>query len=121
MSALAKSLLLFFLNLLDAQLTLIWVRFGFATEGNGLMAALLEMGNGPFLLVKLLTGAFSAYVLYRWSHLPLARRGMMLALSIYLALMCVHAATGINALGWQAPPPILSLLARLDAFFAFCF
>ena len=37
MGALTKSLVLFALNWIDAQLTLIWVRSGVASEGNGLM------------------------------------------------------------------------------------
>ena len=113
MSPLAKSLLLFLLNWLDAQLTIVWVRAGMATEGNGLMAHLLNAGNAPFLVIKLLTGALVAYTLYRWSHLTVARRGLKLALVIYLMLMCVHAATGLSALGWHAPETAVAFLVRL--------
>ena len=74
MSVLTKSLLLFVLNWLDAQLTIVWVRGGWATEGNGLMAHLLDAGNVPFLFTKLAVGAFVAYTLFRFSHLTLARR-----------------------------------------------
>jgi len=103
MGALAKSLLLFVLNWLDAQLTLFWVHANVATEGNGLMSELLNWGDGPFLFVKLAVGAFAAYTLYRCSHLPLARRGMQLVLTIYVGLMFIHAATGMSALGWDQP------------------
>ncbi|HEY0405335.1 MAG TPA: DUF5658 family protein [Pyrinomonadaceae bacterium] len=113
MSALSKALLLFALNWLDAQLTIIWVRAQLATEGNGLMAWLLDMGDGTFLAAKLLIGAFAAYVLYRCSHLKLARRGMTLALSIYFGIMFVHAATGMSALGWHAPETVLAYLSSL--------
>jgi hypothetical protein len=99
MSVLTKCLLLFLLNWLDAQLTIIWVRNGLATEGNGLMAYLLDAGNAPFLLTKIVVGAGVAFVLYRWSHLALARRGLRLVLGLYCALMFVHAATGVSALG----------------------
>ncbi|HEX8773316.1 MAG TPA: DUF5658 family protein [Pyrinomonadaceae bacterium] len=115
MSALAKSLLLFSLNWLDAQLTIIWVRSNLATEGNGLMARLLEMGDAQFLSVKLLIGAFAAYILYRYANRPLARRGMTLALGIYCALMFVHAATGMSALGWHAPERVLAYLDSLPS------
>ncbi|HEX8143443.1 MAG TPA: DUF5658 family protein [Pyrinomonadaceae bacterium] len=115
MSALAKSTLLFFLNWLDAQLTIIWVRANLATEGNGLMARLLEMGDAPFLYVKLGMGAFAAYVLYRYSHRPLARRGMKLVLAIYCALMFVHLATGMSALGWHAPERVLAFIDSLPS------
>ncbi len=103
MGALAKSFLLFVLNWLDAQLTLFWVHSNLASEGNGLMDQLLRVGDAPFMLVKLVVGAFAAYTLYRCSHLPLARRGMQLVLGIYIALMLAHAATGMSALGWSRP------------------
>ncbi len=109
MSAFSKSLLLFLLNWLDAQLTILWVRGGAATEGNGLMAYLLDRGNAPFLSAKLLVGALVAYTLYRFSHVALARRGLHLTLGLYLTLMLVHAATGASALGWQPPETVVAL------------
>ncbi len=122
MVTLSKSLLLFALNWLDAQLTILWVRLNVATEGNGLMAYILNLGEAPFLAVKLSIGAFAAYVLYRCSHLPLARRGMKLVLGIYLALLIVHAATGITALGWQAPHTVYAYFVGLpSAFLGFFF
>jgi hypothetical protein len=113
MSTLAKSILLFCLNWLDAQLTVVWVRKGFATEGNGLMATLLDMGDAPFILVKLAVGAFAAYILYRCSRYKLARRGMTLVLGLYLTLMVVHAATGMSALGWHAPEQFIAHVSNL--------
>ena len=110
MSAFSKSLLLFLLNWLDAQLTILWVRGGVASEGNGLMAYLLDLGNAPFLCAKLAVGGLVAYTLYRFSHLAVARRGLRLALGLYLALMLVHAATGASALGWHAPDALASVL-----------
>lgn len=112
MSAFSKSLLLFLLNWLDAQLTIVWVRAGVATEGNGLMAYLLDIGNAPFLSTKLLVGALVAYTLYRFSDVALARRGLRLALGLYLALMLVHAATGASALGWQPPGALVALVSN---------
>ncbi|MBV9928244.1 MAG: hypothetical protein JOZ96_24710 [Acidobacteria bacterium] len=109
MSVFSKSLLLFLLNWLDAQLTILWVRGGFATEGNGLMAYLLDLGNAPFLAAKLLVGGLVAYTLYRFSHLAVARRGLRFALGLYLALMLVHLATGASALGWHPPEALASL------------
>ena len=113
MGALAKSITLFLLNWLDAQLTLIWVRSDIATEANNLMAQLLNIGDAPFLLTKLAIGAFSAYVLYRCSHLTIARRGMKLALVVYGALMLVHAATGLSAMGWSEPLAMVTLISEL--------
>ncbi len=113
MTALSKCLLLFALNWLDAQLTIFWVRANLATEGNGLMAVLLDMGNGPFLAAKLLVGAFAAYVLYRCYHLTMARRGLTLVLGVYCCLMLVHAATGLSALGFDGHIEALAALERL--------
>ena len=113
MSALSQSILLFILNWLDAQLTIMWVRANLATEGNGLMASLLEMGVAPFLGVKLAVGAFAAYVLYRCSHMPLARRGMKLVLGLYVAVMLIHAATGMSALGWHGPEAVVAFFGGL--------
>jgi hypothetical protein len=117
MGDLSKSILLFVLNWLDAQLTILWVRSNVATEGNGLMARLLEMGNAPFLITKLAIGAFAAYMLYRCSHLKTARYGMSLVLTIYFALMVVHATTGMSALGWHATDAATSYLGALPNLF----
>jgi hypothetical protein len=113
MNALYQSLLLFGLNALDAQLTLFWVRANLATEGNALMARLLETGDVPFLGVKLAIGAFAAFILYRFSHLTLARRGLKVVLGVYLALMFVHAATGLSALGWHEHEAVLAFFTQL--------
>ena len=115
MGALTKSLLLFALNWLDAQLTLFWVHSNIASEGNGLMNQLLAMGDTPFLLVKLGIGAFAAFMLYRASHLPLARHGMRLVLTVYGLLMIAHFATGISALGWPAPLAVVTYISNVPS------
>ncbi|HEY6802229.1 MAG TPA: DUF5658 family protein [Pyrinomonadaceae bacterium] len=117
MGALSKSLLLFTLNWLDAQLTLVWIRMNVATEGNGIMARVLAHGELPFIGVKLAIGAFAAYILYRCAHLPIARRGMTLVLSVYFALMLIHAATGCAALGWHGPENLVAYVGQLPRAF----
>ena len=117
MVTLYQALLLFAMNWLDAQLTILWVRLDVATEGNGLMARILDLGEAPFLGFKLFIGAFAAYVLYRCAHLPLARRGMKLVLGLYLILMMIHIATGFSALGWQAPGTVAAYFGSLPAAF----
>ena len=122
MAALTKAILLFALNWLDAQLTILWLRLEIATEGNGLMASLLNHGEASFLSVKLFIGALAGYTLYRFAQFPIARSGMRLVLGIYLALMGVHALTGFSALGWQAPATVLTYFVSLPgAFLAFFF
>lgn len=117
MGTLYKSLLLFAMNWLDAQLTILWLRLDVATEGNGLMARILSLGEAPFLGFKLVVGALAAYVLYRCAHLRLAQRGMRLVLGIYLVLMMIHAATGFSALGWHAPETVVAYFGSLPAAF----
>ncbi len=99
MGRLSKSCLLFTLNWLDAQLTLLWIQLNVATEGNALMALVLDHGELSFLGAKLLVGGFAAYILYRCAHVPMARHGLTIVLGIYALLMLVHAVTGAVALG----------------------
>ena len=113
MGTLSKSLLLFGLNWLDAQLTLLWIRMNVATEGNALMAWVLEHGEFTFLGLKLVIGAFAAFILYRCAHLRLARHGLSAVLGMYLILMLVHAATGCFALGWDGPIVVLGYFEKL--------
>jgi len=110
---LSKSCLLFTLNWLDAQLTILWIRLGVATEGNALMARILQHGDLTFLGAKLVIGAFAAYVLYRCAHLQIAKRGLNFVLGIYVILMLVHVATGCVALGWQTPIVVVDYVGRL--------
>jgi hypothetical protein len=110
---LSKACLLFTLNWLDAQLTLLWIRLGVASEGNSIMARILEHGDLTFLATKLAIGAFAAYILYRCAHLPLAKRGLSVVLGIYVILMLVHVATGCVAMGWQAPVVLLGYVESL--------
>lgn len=117
MGALAKSVVLFALNWLDAQLTLYWVHSNIASEGNTLMAQLLDIGDGPFLLAKLGIGAFAALTLYRFSDLPIARRGMKLVLAVYAALMLAHVATALSALGWSKPLAMVTYLTNIPSSF----
>jgi len=110
---LSKSCLLFTLNWLDAQLTVLWIRLGVATEGNALMARILQHGDLAFIGAKLAIGAFAAYVLYRCAHLPIAKRGLNFVLGIYVVLMLVHVATGCVALGWQTPIVVVDYVGSL--------
>lgn len=113
MGTLSKSCLLFVLNGLDAQLTLLWIRLNVASEGNALMARVLEHGELPFLGVKIAIGGFAAYILYRCAHLRTARYGLTAVLGIYTALMLIHAATGCVAAGWNGPIVVLAYIENL--------
>jgi hypothetical protein len=100
MPLITPTVLLFMLNLLDALLTIIWVRSGVATEGNQMMARLLEMGDWPFLAAKIAVGIVTAVVILRWGNRPVARYGLTVALAAYISLMGIHLITGLEALGY---------------------
>lgn len=63
------------------------------------MARLLDIGDFPFLAVKLMVGFITAFVLWRWSERKLAKVGLTLALTVYVGLMGVHFVTGLSAAG----------------------
>ena len=112
-----ETFLLFSLNLLDAILTIVWVRSGVASEGNQLMAHLLDMGDLQFLAAKIAMGTFAAVVLLRWGNRKLARYGVATALAVYICVMGVHLMTYLTAVGY-----ISSLLGlRLAETFAILF
>jgi hypothetical protein len=115
----APTILLFGLNLLDALLTIVWVRSGVATESNQLMASLLDIGNGPFLAVKIAMGAIVAVVLLRWGSRPMARYGVSVALAVYIALMGIHLFTGLAAFGYVSADPLHELAKMSDQMLAF--
>lgn len=108
--------LLFSLNLLDAILTIIWVRSGVAPEGNHLMAALLDMSDLTFLGAKIAMGTFAAVVLLRWGNRKLARYGVSVALAVYISVMGIHLMTYLSAVGYlssleqQYAPQMLEVL-----------
>ncbi len=95
-----QTILLFVLNFLDAVLTIYWVRNGYATEGNQLMATLLDIGIFPFLAVKIAIGAVASFTLWRWGTLKVAKYGLATALTLYVGLMGVHLFTGLSAFGF---------------------
>jgi hypothetical protein len=111
--------LLFTLNIVDALLTLYWVRNGFATEGNQLMAGLLDMGDMPFLAVKVAVGAVAAFVLLRWRTVPLAKYGLAAALAVYTGLMGIHLLTGLSAFGYVSNTAVYDLADLPGKFFVF--
>lgn len=114
-----QTFLLFVLNLFDAVLTVYWVRNGFATEANHLMAGLLDLGNAPFLAVKITVGAITALVLSYWGHMKLARYGVTITLAVYLGLMVIHIFTGLSAIGLLSDSMIDSFTSVTNVAFAF--
>lgn len=71
------------LNLIDAALTLLFVRAGLAAEANPLMQELLERGPLAFVLGKLLIVSLGATLLWRCRERALAFAGAITALVAY--------------------------------------
>ena len=113
-----ETFLLFLLNLLDAMLTIVWVRHGVATEGNNLMAHLLDSGDFTFLSAKIAIGTITALVLLRWGNRALAKYGLALALAIYVSLMGVHVMTGLAAFGYVSHATIENIQIFADGLLA---
>ena len=90
--------LLFSLNLLDAILTIVWVRSGVAPEGNIFMATVMEHSDLAFLGVKIMMGTIVAVVLLRWGNRKLARYGVAVALAVYISVMGIHLLTFLTAI-----------------------
>jgi hypothetical protein len=113
-----QTVLLFALNFLDAVLTIYWVRNGFATEGNQLMATLLDIGDMPFLAVKVAIGAVTAVVLWRWRKKRLAKYGLTVALAVYISLMGIHFLTGLSAMGYVSNTFVHDFTKHIAGLFA---
>lgn len=114
-----QTFLLFALNFFDAILTIYWVHNGFASEGNQLMAGLLDAGYIPFLAVKLSVGAVAAIVFRHWGNLRVARYGLTFALGVYISLMGVHLVTGLSACGFISETTIDGFSQWSNVVFAF--
>jgi len=113
-----ETFLLFSLNLLDAILTIIWVRNGVATESNHLMARLLDSGDFTFLSAKIVMGTITALVLLRWGNRRLARYGLTVALAVYISLMGLHVMTGLTAFGYISKTALYDLQRLTDTLLA---
>jgi hypothetical protein len=107
--------------LLDAVLTIVWVRTGVAPESNHLMASLLDIGNVPFLAAKILMGSIVAVVLLYFGDRRVARYGLTVALTVYFGLMGVHLFTGLYAFGFFTKPFLAALISAADHVTSFVF
>jgi hypothetical protein len=114
-----QAIFLFTLNFFDGILTIYWIHNGFATEGNELMASLLDFGYAPFLAVKTAVGALTALTLWHWGNLRLAKYGLTLLLGIYVSLMGVHLITGLSGFGYISEASINNFTYWADAVIAF--
>jgi hypothetical protein len=92
--------LLFALNIVDALVTIFWIRYGITTEGNYLMATVLDYGEAPFFAIKLGMGLVTAGVLLYGAQYRLAQIGARLGLIAYSFAIASHILTGFAAKGY---------------------
>jgi len=81
---------LFFLNALDAALTLLWISTGASTEANPLMAWLLAHGAVPFLVVKLAIGFIVCMSLYAARYTTAGYRVTQAGIAAYALTIAAH-------------------------------
>lgn len=85
---LLKAIVVF--NLLDALLTLVWIRTGCALEANLLMKDLAENRPVLFVAVKLLLVSLGCLLLWRYQRLPTALAGMFVVFLALYAVLVLH-------------------------------
>jgi hypothetical protein len=78
------------LNLVDAVLTLLWVRLGFAAESNTLIDELLAESPVAFIGVKLALVGMGSWLLWNRRQSPLAVIGIFLAFVTYYGIVAYH-------------------------------
>ena len=78
------------LNLIDAVLTLLWVRAGFAREANPLLSRIVEEHAFLFVMGKLVLVFLATALLWRHRQQPLAVVGIFAAFLVYYAVLVYH-------------------------------
>jgi hypothetical protein len=86
--AIVKSVLV--LNLIDALLTLFWVRAGLAAEANTLMDELVNENAVLFVLVKVSLVGMGSWLLWRQRQSPIAVVAIFVAFMTYYAILLYH-------------------------------
>ena len=78
------------LNLLDAVLTLFWVRAGLATEANTLIDELVTGHAVVFVSVKLVLVGMGSWLLWKRRESPLAVMSIFAAFMTYYLVLLYH-------------------------------
>ena len=85
----AAFLALTLFSIADAYFTLRELSLG-GTEANPIMRAALELGNGPFVVIKTVVTLVGAAFLALHKNWPLGRRCLLFAVAGYAALTVYH-------------------------------
>ena len=74
-------------NIIDIVVSIVIIYYGNVEEGNPVMATYLELGIVPFVLAKLVLVGGGCVLLWRYRSRIVARMGIYIVFSYYLALM----------------------------------
>lgn len=78
------------LNIIDAWLTLAWIKIGIAFEANPLMAYALSIGDAWFIGTKIFAVAIACGALCMLRDYQLAKRLSIYVCIVYIMIMIVH-------------------------------
>lgn len=81
---------IFTLNILDAILTIAWIKLGIASEANPLMAKVLSFGFLPFFFIKVLLVAFALGILWKLRDHALSNLTSLIAAVFMTAVIVYH-------------------------------
>jgi hypothetical protein len=80
----------FITNLIDAALTITWVKMGIAIEANPLMKFVLELGPEWFVGCKITLILLACIILWHLRHLTAAKVVAFLSCLLYLGIIGIH-------------------------------
>jgi formate hydrogenlyase subunit 3/multisubunit Na+/H+ antiporter MnhD subunit len=87
------------LNLIDAVLTMVWVRFGFAEEANDLLDELVGEHAVLFVIVKLALVGMGSWLLWNRRQSPMSVVAIFGAFMTYYLLLLYHLQYASSLLG----------------------
>ena len=88
------------MNLVDAVLTMVWVRAGLAREANPLLDDLVSGNALLFVIVKLALVGLGSWLLWRCRSSPMAVVGIFVAFVVYYAILVEHVSYASGLIGW---------------------
>lgn len=81
---------IFLLSILDAILTLAWIKSGLAIEANPFLAPFLEMGDCAFFAIKILITSAACIILYFNKHRAFGSAIISATVVVYVLLTVYH-------------------------------
>lgn len=78
------------LNVLDAILTIVWVKYGLAEEANLFLRGLVHSSPVTFILLKVSVVSLCCLFLWKNRRHPFAEKGLFAVFAIYSAILIYH-------------------------------